>query len=196
MGTVRQSYSGNMISVLAVLLLPLTSGQVSPWWQLSSHWPLHPGLGNSLTQPQLNTVLVPGRYLLRHNKYDGLETVLNAYGVDEDAIQAIRDASIVTSIELLEDEMISIVTSDVESEDAANTVIFTPGTATNITNPLNGEPVEFLCTILSSNMLRTQSTGLHTNMVEIKTWQFSHLGVSDHRDCEGGGDALHPGQPG
>ena len=64
-------------------------------------------------------------------------------GVDEDSIAAIRDASIVTSIELSEDdEVIRISTRDIDSEDAANTVTFTPGTATNITNPLNGEAVE------------------------------------------------------
>ena len=64
-------------------------------------------------------------------------------GVDEDSIAAIRDASIVTSIEISEDdEVIRISTSDIDSEDAANTVTFTTGTATNITNPLNGEAVE------------------------------------------------------
>jgi hypothetical protein len=48
----------------------------------------------------------------------------------------------VTAIELSEGGMIAISTSDADSDDEANTVTFTPGTATNISNPLNGETVE------------------------------------------------------
>ena len=47
-----------------------------------------------------------------------------------------------TAIDISEDGMIAISTSDADSEDAANTVTFTPATATNISNPLNGETVE------------------------------------------------------
>ena len=47
-----------------------------------------------------------------------------------------------TAIELSEEGMIAISTSDADSDDEANTVTFTPGTATNISNPLNGETVE------------------------------------------------------
>merc|ERR1712083_27645 len=173
----RTTQGINMFSVLAVIFLPLVSPQVSSWWQLSSSWPFNLGLDNSLIAPQIDNNIVPGRYLLRHNKFDGLETVLEAYGVDEDSIAAIRAASIVTSIELSDDEAITISTSDIDSEDAANTVIFTPGAPTNISNPLNGETVEFTGTILSPTLVRTQSTGLQTNMVEIKTWQFSYGGV-------------------
>ena len=99
------------------------------------------------------------RYLLKHNKFDGVETILQAYGkmrnrsifsflfcwnldVDDDSIKAFREASIVTAIELSEEGMIAISTSDADSDDEANTVTFTPGTATNISNPLNGETVE------------------------------------------------------
>ena len=63
-------------------------------------------------------------------------------GVEADSIKAIRDATIVTVIELSEDGMVAISTSDADSDDEANTVTFTPGTATNISNPLNGEAVE------------------------------------------------------
>ena len=47
-----------------------------------------------------------------------------------------------TAIELSEGGMIAISTSDADRDDEANTVTFTPGTATNISNPLNGEIVE------------------------------------------------------
>ena len=72
-------------------------------------------------------------YSLSYFAYEGLKN---------DSIQAIRDATIVTVIELSEDGMIAISTSDADSDDEANTVTFTPGTATNISNPLNGEAVE------------------------------------------------------
>ena len=104
------------------------------------------------------------RYLLKHSLYDGLDTVLQVYGqdltslyiiiiymqyagIEEEGIAAIRDARIVTVIEVSEDGMIAISTSDADSDDEANTVTFTPGSATNISNPLNGETVEvILCT--------------------------------------------------
>ena len=63
-------------------------------------------------------------------------------GIDDEAIAAIRDARILTVIEVSEDGMIAISTSDADSDDEANTVTFTPGAATNISNPLNGETVE------------------------------------------------------
>merc|ERR1740124_106821 len=118
------------------------------------------------------------RYLLQHHMYDGLASVLTSYGLEEEAIEAIRDAKIVTVIELSEDGMIAISTSDAESDDEANTVNFTPGTATNISNPLNGEAVEFMGTVLAPSIIQTKSSGLDTKTVEIKTWQFSPLGVA------------------
>ena len=79
---------------------------------------------------------------------------------------------------------------------------FSPSVTTNITNPLNGEQVEvrtdipgfilnenfginyelsnskFVGTVLTSTMLQTKSRGLDTNIIEIKTWQFSPSGAS------------------
>ena len=67
---------------------------------------------------------------------------LSYQGIEEEAVKAIRDARIVTVIDISEDEEISIATSEADSQDEANTVVFTPGTPTNITNPLNGETVQ------------------------------------------------------
>ena len=61
--------------------------------------------------------------------------------LDEDGIAAVRDAKIVTTIEVSEGGEVRVATSDAESEGEANIVTFTPATETNITNPLNGETV-------------------------------------------------------
>ena len=102
----------------------------------------------------------------------------------------------VTVIELSEDGMIAISTSEADSEDESDTVAFTPGTATNITNPLNGEtvevsnqlpvtyiyvdlcPLQFTATVLSPTLMQTRSSGLETKTVEMKTWHFSYIGVA------------------
>ena len=65
-------------------------------------------------------------------------------GIEEEGIAAIRDTRIVTVIEVSEDGMIAISTSDADSDDEANTVTFTPGASTNISNPLNDETVEVI----------------------------------------------------
>merc|ERR1712212_904213 len=115
----------SQLVVLAVFLLPFISS-------LSTR--RYPGwLGGSLLPVKVDTVLVPG------SEYDGLDSVLEVYGIEEEAVKAIRDARIVTVIDISEDEEISIATSEADSQDEANTVGFTPGTPTNITNPLNGE---------------------------------------------------------
>ena len=98
------------------------------------------------------------RYLLKHNQYDGLDAVLEAYSkhhiyllaqilvnfadLDDDGIAAVREAKIVTSIDVSEEGEVSVATSDAESSEDPNVVTFTPG-ADNITisNPLNGEMV-------------------------------------------------------
>ena len=98
---------------------------------------------------------------MKHSLYDGLDTVLQVYGqdptyiyiiiiymhyagIEEEGIAAIRDARIVTVIEVSEDGMIAISSSDADSDDEANTVTFTPGASTNISNPLNDETVEVI----------------------------------------------------
>ena len=80
--------------------------------------------------------------MLKHYKYDGLDAVLEAYGLDKDGVEAVRAARIVTVVDSTEDGNVLISTSDADSEGEANTVTFTPGVTTNITNPLNGEQVE------------------------------------------------------
>ena len=95
---------------------------------------------------------------MKHNQYDGLDAVLEAYSnlfyifkcaifivgnldLDDDGIAAVREAKIITNIEVNEDGEVIIATFDAESEDNPNVVKFTPEIKTNITNPLNGETV-------------------------------------------------------
>ena len=61
--------------------------------------------------------------------------------VSKEDIESIRDATIITTIEV-EDDFISISTSDADNPEQENTVIFTPGETHEIINPLNGETVE------------------------------------------------------
>ena len=71
-------------------------------------------------------------------------------GIEEEAVKAIRNARIVTVIDISEEGIVSIVTSEADTEEEANTVEFTPGTPTNITNPLNGETVEVIFVVFST----------------------------------------------
>jgi len=121
--------------------------------------------------------LVSGRFKLKHHRYDGLDEVLEAYGVSDEDIKMIRNATIITEITIDEDEF-SISTSDSASPEQANTVTFTPGTAVNITNPITGEQLEFLATILGPSTIQTRSEGLDSGTVELKTWTFSPGGAS------------------
>jgi len=162
-----------MIGMLLSVFLVPASGLVSwysPWWFSSN------SIFNS--DGKLNNKIVPGRYLLKHNQYDGLEAVLEAYGLDDEGVSAVRDAKILTEIDVSEDGEVIVATSDAESEDEPNLVKFSPGIKTNITNPLNGETVSFEGTVLGSTMLRTRSRGLDTNILEIKTWIFTPSGTS------------------
>ena len=105
------------------------------------------------------TSIIDCRYLLKHNQYDGLDAVLEAYSknvflqgpfnnlftidLDDDGIAAVRDAKILSVISISEEGEVRIATSDAEAEDTeANVVTFSPGVKKNITNPLNGEAVE------------------------------------------------------
>ena len=67
--------------------------------------------------------------------------LLSFLDLDDDGIAAVRDAKIVTRIDVSDDGEVSVATSDAESSDDPNVVTFTPGVETNITNPLNGETV-------------------------------------------------------
>ena len=104
--------------------------------------------------------IIDCRFLLKHNQYDGLDAVLEAYSknyicelyifvnlipidLDEGGIAAVRDANILSVISVSEEGEVRVATSDAEAEDTeANVVTFRAGVKANITNPLNGETVE------------------------------------------------------
>merc|ERR1712241_45742 len=166
--------------VLATLLPSLLSASpLQNWYSTPFSWVYQNDIfTKAASKNKLNEKMVSGRFILKHNKYDGLEAVLGAYDLEKEAVAAIRDAKILTEISIAENGDISVATSDAESKDPANVVTFAPTVATNITNPLNGEEVEFVGTVLTSTMLQTKSRGLDTNILEIKTWQFSPHGAS------------------
>merc|ERR1711974_456622 len=97
----------------------------------------------------------------------GLEEVLDAYDVSKADIESLRDATIITTIEV-EDDFISISTSDADNPEQENTVIFTP---------LNGGTVEFVATVLSPTMIQIRSEGVDSGTIEIKTWTFMPEGA-------------------
>ena len=70
-------------------------------------------------------------------------TLSSVPDVPREDIESIRDATIITSIEV-EDDFISIATSDADNPDQENFVSFVPGDLVEISNPLNGETVEVL----------------------------------------------------
>ena len=65
--------------------------------------------------------------------------------VPKETIESIRDATIITTIDV-EDNFISISTSDADNPEQENTVSFIPGDTLEISNPLNGETMEVLFT--------------------------------------------------
>merc|ERR1712106_804024 len=132
---------------------------------------------SSFANKRLDKSLVEGRYRLKHYKFDGLEEVLKAYGVDEEGIRSIREATIITSVSVVETGEVEISTMALSSPEEANKVMFSLGEETQITNPLNGEQIKFLGTALSSSVLQTRSVGLQSNTTEIKTWQFNAEGA-------------------
>ena len=112
--------------------------------------------------------------------------------VPREDIESIRDATIITSIEV-EDDFISIATSDADNPDQENVVSFVPGDLVEISNPLNGETVEvlddgntllklflsqFVATVLSPTMIQTRSEGVDSGTIEVKTWTFMPEGAT------------------
>ena len=75
--------------------------------------------------------------------------------VPKETIESIRDATIITTIDV-EDNFISISTSDADNPEQENTVSFIPGDTLEISNPLNGETMEVLFTGLVRKNLLTQ----------------------------------------
>merc|ERR1711950_1257 len=181
MGSLSQS-SRMLVAVVLLSLALHVAPSPSPlinWYSTPFSWVYQNDIfTKAASKNKLSEKMVSGRYILKHNKYDGLEAVLGAYDLEKEAVAAIRDAKILTEISIGENGDISVATSDAESEDPANVVTFSPTVATNITNPLNGEEVEFVGTVLTSTMLQTKSRGLDTNILEIKTWQFTPYGAS------------------
>merc|ERR1719411_956803 len=127
-------------------------------------------------QPELDISLVSGRFKLKHHDHDGLEEVLDAYDVSKEDIESLRDATIITTIEV-EDDFVSISTSDADNPEQENTVIFTVGETHEIINPLNGETVELVATVLSPTMIQIRSEGVDSGTIEIKTWTFMPEGA-------------------
>jgi len=97
--------------------------------------------------------------------------VLDAYDVSKEDIESLRDATIITTIEV-EDDFVSISTSDADNPEQENTVIFTVGETHEIINPLNGENVEFVAAVLSPTMIQIRSEGVDSGTIETKTWTF------------------------
>ena len=113
--------------------------------------------------------LTNNRFKLKHHDHDGLDEVLDAHGkrihmtkfttsplsfptdVPKETIESIRDATIITTIDV-EDNFISISTSDADNPEQENTVSFIPGDTLEISNPLNGETMEVLFTGFVSNI--------------------------------------------
>merc|ERR1712083_95696 len=119
-------------------------------------------------EPELDISLVSGRFKLKHHDHDGLDEVLDAHDVPKETIESIRDATIITTIDV-EDNFISISTSDADNPEQENTASFIPGDTLEISNPLNRETMEFVATVLSPTMIQTRSEGVDSGTIEIKT---------------------------
>jgi len=133
----------------------------------------------SIDDETLDSVLVSGRFLLKHHPRDGLQNVLKAQGMDEDAVQAVRDSTIIMTISIDDEGEMTMVT---DSGDSRDEISFTPGTEVNVTNPLSGELTSIKAVVLSPTSLQTLATGQDSGNEEIKTWNFLPSGVNLHTD--------------
>jgi len=125
---------------------------------------------------ELDTDLASGRFKLKHHFDDGFEDILKAFDLSEDDIESMRDATIITEISV-EDDGISIATSEAGGAEQSNVITAKFGRTTNITHPLNGETVEFTALPLSPTTLQTTSEGVDSGTLEVKTWEFSPFGL-------------------
>ena len=81
------------------------------------------------------------KLIVTHFIYKMCNFIDGCLDLDDDGIAAVREAKIITNIDVNDDGEVIIATFDAESEDNPNVVKFTPEIKTNITNPLNGETV-------------------------------------------------------
>merc|ERR1711988_892680 len=123
---VRMLVSVTLLLSLALSVAPSPEPLVN-WYSTPFSWLYHNDIfTKAASKNKLSEKMVTGRYLLKHNKYDGLEAVLGAYDLQQEDITAIREAKILTEISLGEDGSVSVGTSDAESDDPPNVVTFSP----------------------------------------------------------------------
>merc|ERR1712210_244796 len=162
-----------------------TLGRAAPWHSLFRFccWLppvlLAPHTGHTMRSVDLSLTLTltSRHYLVQHL---GQLSIIFSHGlmnlwcledVSKADIESLRDATIITTIEV-EDDFVSISTSDADNPEQENTVIFTVGETHEIVNPLNGETVEFVATVLSPTMIQIRSEGVDSGTIEVKTWTF------------------------
>merc|ERR1712025_1381182 len=108
--------SSRMLVAVVILSLALhVARSPSPlvnWYSTPFSWVYQNDIfTKAASKNKLSEKMVTGRYLLKHNKYDGLEAVLGAYDLEEEAISAIRDTKILTEISLVDDGSVTVATS-------------------------------------------------------------------------------------
>merc|ERR1711892_1437850 len=89
----RSNRLGHIMVIITCLLLSIIPISLSVphyghYRPLIPFYPYHPIWFN---KPSLVKPLVEGTYLLKQHPYDGLENVLAAYNISENAIKIIRD---------------------------------------------------------------------------------------------------------
>merc|ERR1712045_815450 len=106
MGSLSQS-SRMLVAVVLLSLALHVAPSPSPlinWYSTPFSWVYQNDIfAKAASKNKLSEKMVTGRYLLKHNKYDGLEAVLGAYDLQQEDITAIREAKILTEISLGED---------------------------------------------------------------------------------------------
>merc|ERR1711997_677684 len=125
------------MGLFLVLSLCLVSGGV---WSLPT-----PHFGYAYMAPTLDKMVV-GKYLSKPSPYDGMTAVLKHYGLEEDAINAMREMDQFTEVSI-DDEGVLTFVYDVGEE--SETMSFTPGGTVTVTHPITGDDWEGKTTVLS-----------------------------------------------
>ena len=131
-------------------------------------------------KPVLAGHLVQGEYHYVHHPYDGLDTVLAAYNISENAIKIIRESVDVLEISYGDVENLTFTRSpgvEVARLPKKVSVSSTAGAIVDFKHPFTEEDSMFSWSTVSPVSLVTKVEGKNSGLVELVTWTFNIFGA-------------------
>ena len=169
--------SNSIVMVIINCLLILV---ISTTLSITHYTPLYPFQPIWVYRPVLAGHLVKGEYQYVHHPNDGLDTVLAAYNISENAIKIIRDSVDVLEISYEDVDDLSFTRSpgvEVARLPRKVCVSSTAGEIVDFKNPFTEEDSKFSWRIVSPVSLVTKVVGKTSGLVELVTWTFNIFGA-------------------